>query len=280
MRTIARVADWFLYTNLFTAICAVGLCTATERLIGAPAGLVSVLHLFIAGSLLAVYNAPRIVRKAYAGEQEPDFLLCSKRFWFISLFVAGCAMAGFSAFWLSRTEALWCMALGVVTFSYSLPLLPFRRRKRLRDIGWLKILALSVVWTVVTAVLPMAHWGYSVSQYPIEIAARLTFIFALCILFDIRDLTEDKRNNIRTLPTILGRRHSYLAVYGALALFVALSFAQYERFYVLPRLEGAVITAVVALPVMQYLKNNPSDRAYNGLADGLMLVYAILVAFI
>lgn len=280
MRIITRVADWFLYTSLFTACCAVGLCMATERLIGAPVALLSALHMFIAGSLLAVYNAPRIVRKAFTSETQVARIWHSRRFWYFAFFFAGCVMAGGASFYLSGREVLWCMALGVVTFSYSLPLLPFRELKRIRDIGWLKIIALSAVWTIATAVLPMAHWGHSLRQYPIEVGARLAFIFALCVLFDIRDLREDKGSNIKTLPTILGMRRSYQVVYAAFGMFVALSFAQYERFMLLPRLEGAIITVALGLVVVQYLKKNPSERAYNGLADGLMLVYALLVAFI
>ena len=253
---------------------------ATERLIGAPGGLVSALHLFIAGCVLVVYNAPRIARKAYADELLAANWVYSRRFWYFIFFGAGVVIAGGAAFYLSAGEVVWCLLLGVVTFSYSLPLLPFGKRRRIRDYGWLKIAVLSFVWTVVTAVLPIVHWGKLPAAYPVEIAVRLVFIFVLCMLFDMRDVLEDQRNNIHTLPAVVGEQQSYRLVYSAIGVFVVLSVVQYSRFMLFPRLAGALITAIVAGVVVKYLKKHPTHGAYNVLADGLMLVYAVPVVLL
>ena len=169
-----------------------------------------------------------------------------------------------------------CIVLALFTFSYSLPLLPFTARKRIREYGWPKILVLASVWTSTTAVLPMIFWYKSPVAFPFELLLRFVFIFSLCILFDIRDVQTDTRNNIHTLPIKIGLANSYKTINAALLLFVLLSFFQYLRFPNTGRLVGAISTGILTYAVAQYLKKYPTDRAYMLLADGVMLVYAFI----
>jgi 1,4-dihydroxy-2-naphthoate octaprenyltransferase len=170
-------------------------------------------------------------------------------------------------------------ALGVLAFAYYLPLLPFKNKKRIRDIGWLKITVLAVVWTTATAILPIIYWGKPLASYPVEILIRFVFIFILCVLFEIRDVRDDIRNNIHTLPHTVGVGNSYRLINAGLVVFCALSVVQYFRFPVSQRLVGALITAAVTWAVLEYIRRRPSERAYLVLADGVMLVYALLVIY-
>jgi len=170
---------------------------------------------------------------------------------------------------------MWCIILGVFAFSYFLPVLPFKNKKRIRDFGWLKIAVLAAVWTTATSVLPILYWRKQVTTFPFEIMLRLVFIFTLCVLFDIRDMQKDRESNIDTLPHKVGIMNSYRLVHLALLLFAALSIIQYARFPVAGRLAAAFITATATWVVAGYLRKNPSDRAYAALADGVMLVYAV-----
>ena len=167
--------------------------------------------------------------------------------------------------------------LGVVTFAYFLPILPFRNKKRLRDFGWLKITVLAGVWTIATSVLPMVYWQKNIDHYPFEILIRLLFIFTLCVIFDIRDMQTDQENNINTLPQKVGIKNSYRLINITLTLFVVLSIMQYYRFHEMERLVSAMLTAIITRIVVTYLQKWPSDRAYLILADGVMLLYAVLV---
>lgn len=128
-----------------------------------------------------------------------------------------------------------------------------------------------------TSVLPILYWDKNISNYPFEILMRLVFIFTLCVIFDIRDMQADEVNNITTLPHKVGIKNSYILINVTLALLIVLSIIQYARYQVFERFVGALITVIITWLVVRYLKQYPSERAYMLLADGVMLVYAILV---
>jgi 4-hydroxybenzoate polyprenyltransferase len=267
-----RIIDVLLYTSLFTACCATGLCMATEKLInGAAPSLYSHLHPLVLGSTLLVYNAPRIFRKQATQKIQP------LRVWYYFFFFAGFAMVIPGLYSLSWQIMIGCLVLGMFTFSYSLPLLPFKNKKRLREFGWLKISVLAGVWTIATSILPIVYHQKLVADFPFEILLRLVFIFTLCIVFDIRDMSTDMEQKIHTLPHKIGLHNSYLLMNITLALFVVLSGLQYVRYMHTFRLAGALITAMATWLVIAYLRRHPSDRAYLLLADGVMLLYAVLV---
>lgn len=186
-------------------------------------------------------------------------------------------MCAASFFWLPRRIIAVCVLLGLLSFAYSLPFLPFKNKKRLRDFGWIKIIVLGIVWTVVTTVLPIIYWENSLAAYPYEILIRFSFLFTLCIAFDIRDMQTDLEANIFTLPNLIGLTNSYRLMDTTLILFVSLSVFQYARYPVIEKLIGALLTAVVTKWAIYYTKKHPSDRAYLSWVDGVMLLYGLLV---
>ena len=274
VRLVNRFIDILLYSSLFTACCALGLCMATERLINDVSPPVfNRLHLLVLGSTLLVYNTPKIIRKPY-GRQRENHRYRGMYFFFL---LAGLLITGAGLYRQSATVLEAAGILAVFAFAYFLPVLPFKNKKRLRDFGWLKITVLATVWTTATSILPMLYWQKSMLIYPFEVLLRFVFIFTLCVVFDIRDMQADLRNNIRTLPHKMGIKNSYLLIDISLALFTGLSIVQYYRHPIAGRLAGAVITAIVTWLVVKYLEKHPSSRAYLLLADGVMLFYALLV---
>ena len=271
MKLLFRFVDLLLYTSIFTACCAVGMCMATEKFVNnTTPELFNPLHFLLFGGTLMVYNAPRIYPRR-------GRLLQPFRTWYVVLFLAGAGIALPSICWLQLPVIALCMALALVTFPYSLPLLPFKDKKRLRDYGWLKILVLAGVWTVATSLLPQVYWHKNPLDFPFEALLRFVLIFTLCVVFDIRDMAPDRRNNIETLPHKIGIDNSYRIINTTLLLFVLISIFQFMLHPAPERLVAAWTTAFVAWLVVGYLKKRPSERAYMGLADGVMLVYATLI---
>ncbi len=273
VKWLYRITDLVLYTNLFTAVCAVGLFMATESLVnGAIPLLFSLPHIMVLGGTLMVYNAPRILyRMRHPNQPHPLGGL------YIGFFFAGLVLLLPGFFFLPWRSIISGMALTLLTLAYSLPMLPFKNKKRIRDYGLLKILLLAGMWTIVTSVLPIYYWHKSISTYPVEVMMRFVFIFPLCIIFDIRDMHTDQANKIDTLPHKLGLINSYRLIDATLVLFVVLGIIQYFRHPVMARIAGVVFTALMIKLVIAYLARKPSDRAYLLLADGVMLFYAGIV---
>ena len=171
-----------------------------------------------------------------------------------------------------------CLILGLLSLAYSLPLLPFKTKRRIREYGWLKIVALAGVWTIVTAILPILYLHQiTILQYPYEVLQRFVFMFILCFMFDLRDIHKDAIAHIKTLPNTIGQHNSYRLVDAALILFAGLGMMQYYHTHHWQPLAASLITAIFTRIVAIYLRTQSSDRAYLLLGDGMMLLYAALV---
>lgn len=271
--------DWILYTSLLTATCATGLYMATEKIIRQRNGIAGLIiqgnkfHLLIFGGTLLIYNTPRLVPKPYGKIRKTRPHLE----WYILFFSLGLIAVLYSCYYLPPMVIKQIAVLGLISVAYYLPLLPFKEKRRLRDFGWLKIFVLTIIWTMVTCILPIIVYNYNPINYPFEILERLLFIFTLCIVFDIRDIKTDIGNNIYTLPGRLGLKNSYKLINVALGLYATVNLVRFAQQHITGGLMAGLITALITRFVISYLKNHPSDRAYNAMADGVMLIYAILV---
>ncbi len=270
-----KIVDWLLFTSTYTAFCALGLCMATERLINhaAPA-LINALHCLIFGSTLLVYNLHHALKKI---SNKTSIVNRHSQLPHLCFSCLGIVMTAGSLFFLPLRLILVGVVTGFISLAYSLPLLPFANVKRIREIGWLKIIALALVWALVTSIMPIIYWHKSPFDYPFELSLRLALIFALCILFDVRDIQTDKARNIKTLPQRLGLRRSYILMYCSAIVFIGLSFFQFIRFHDFSSVYSAVITAFALWGVAIYLKNHPTEKAYILLGDGIMLLYSAIV---
>jgi len=251
---------------------------ATERLlIGHTPPLFTSLHVLVFGSTLVVYNTHHIIKKSTP--LISDRFDWSQRYkhWNYIFCSAGLIMCIGSLFWLSGRIFLACIVLGVLSFAYSLPMLPFKDKRRIRDFGWIKILVLTSVWTIVTSMLPMLYWDKSLYDYPFEIVMRFAFMFTLCVAFDIRDMQTDLEADIFTIPNLIGIKNSYRLMNASIVLFSILSIIQYFRYQSVSRLIADLLTALITKLVIDYTRKYPSDKAYLGLVDGMMLLYGILV---
>jgi 1,4-dihydroxy-2-naphthoate octaprenyltransferase len=278
MGYLQRFTDWLLYASLFAACCATGLCMATERLlIGETPSLLSALHTLVFGSTLLVYNVHFIIKRSTVALS--DRYRWTRQFmrWHYIFSALGLVLCTGSIFFLNQNILLSCILLAVLSFAYSLPLLPFPGKKRLKDFGILKIIVLTGVWTIVTSVLPMFYWEKSLGDYPFEILLRFLFMFTLCIAFDIRDMQTDLDAGIYTLPNQIGLRNSYRLMDLMLLLFALLSVVQYLRYPSLQRLGGELVTTLCTRLVIDYARRQPSDKIYLGGIDGMMMLYAIFL---
>lgn len=289
MNIIKKITDWLLYTSIFAGACALGLSMTTEKLIlGKIPNLYTPLHMLIFCSTLFVYNVHYVVKKSTA-ELSDRYAWSQKNkpvhYALILVGVLGCLYA---VLYLPTNVIVACCVLGLLSFSYSLPLLPFLNKKRLKDFGWIKIFVLTSVWTIVTSVLPILYWSAKLSAYPLEILISITdfpyeilmrfvFMFTLCVAFDIRDMQTDMDAGIATLPNLIGIKGCYRVMSISMILFIIMCIVQYIRYPSLGRVLAELSVAFTVRLAIDYSRTHPSDRTYLGLVDGMMMMYALLI---
>jgi 4-hydroxybenzoate polyprenyltransferase len=167
--------------------------------------------------------------------------------------------------------------VGIVTLLYSFPVLPFTNKKRIKDHGVLKIITLSIIWTIITVWFPVDQAYYTSTSFLLIFLRRFIFIFSLCIVFDIRDIEIDYKENIRTIPIIAGIKKAYNISFILLVMFVLLSLIQYMRLQNIKEFTAMSISAVTTFFIIKYTRKHGSDLAYIVCLDGMMLLQAMLI---
>jgi 4-hydroxybenzoate polyprenyltransferase len=273
-----KMLHFVLFTSVFSSLCALVLCMATERLImGQIHQFMSPLHFFIVGSTLFVYNVHYLVKKSTVALSDQYAWVQQHRIWNYIFLLLGLFFCFASVSNMPKPVWQASIVLSVFSFAYSLPVLPFKNKQRLKDIGWLKIVILALVWTSVSAALPILYWGKSLFDYPYEILLRFVFLFILCLAFDIRDMQVDLEAGIYTLPNKFGVKNTYRLIHILSALFLVLSFAQFIDCLMWDRLLFNLLTVCSMLWGVYYVRKHPSDKNYLLFVDGQMLLNGFLI---
>ncbi|HEY5391767.1 MAG TPA: UbiA family prenyltransferase [Hanamia sp.] len=273
---IKKIAEFILFSSIFIAACAVSLCIETNILLDLPLNSFS-FYCFVFGATLVQYNLHYSMKKvAVKNSERLSWTLRNKNLHFI-LLITGCLLILFSFFSFHLQHFLILGVLGCIAFLYSFPFLPFGKKKRIKDYGYIKIITLSLLWTLVTVWLPVSNLSVNAGLFAFVFVKRFIFMFILCLLFDVRDIEIDDKENIKTLAVMLGKKKSYSLSYFLLVLFVGLSVIQYFFYPQMVFLLAMLVSSVLTWVIIELTKKTNSDFIYLAGVDGMMLVQAVLV---
>ena len=273
---IKKLLDFILFTSIFVAGCAVAFCMETNILLGVPLNNFS-FYCFVFGATIVQYNLHYLVKKVAAKDSARLRWSQRNKNIHVILLIAGSVLILFSLFSFHLEHFFILFVLGCVSFLYSFPFLPFAKKRRIKDYGFLKITTLALLWTLVTVWFPVSGHAYDTGLFIFVFIKRLLFMFILCLLFDMRDIEVDNSENIKTLAVVLGHKKSYTLSYLLLFVFVLLCIAQYFYFPQMRFLIPMIISAAATLVTIEITKRSNSDFVYLAGIDGMMLLQAMLV---
>ena len=273
---LKKLLEFILFSSIFIAACAVGFCIETNILLGLSLNSFS-FYCFVFGATLLQYNLHYSTKKIAVKDSERLRWSHSNKKLHLFLLVVGGLLILFSFFSFHLKHFLILGCLGAISFLYSFPFLPFGKKRRIKDYGLLKIVTLSLLWTLVTVWFPVNTLPVNGVLFTFVFVKRFIFMFILCLLFDVRDIEIDRKEKINTLPVMLGRKKSYNLSYGLLVVFLAITLLQY--FY-LPQLSffiAMVLSALITFIMIERTKKTNTDFIYLAGIDGMMLLQALLV---
>ncbi len=214
------------------ALCAVAQGLLTLTLIGSPP--IYPLLALLLTSTFVTYNISIFLSKP----KDPQKSEYKRVRWFfahsrlmISITII-CTLLLIPLFWMLCFECkLLVVFLGVISIGYSLPLFSVGDQKfGLRNIPGLKSVMISSVWVLSCVLLPIfeaesLHLAdTSLRNTAILVSKRMLFILALTIPFDIRDLFQDLKTGVKTIPVIFGEKRAYLFCQILLVGYLVLLF--------------------------------------------------------
>jgi 4-hydroxybenzoate polyprenyltransferase len=261
---------------VFIAACALAFCMETNIILSLPFNSFS-FYAFVFGATLAQYNLHYLVKTAAVENSERLHWSQENRKVHLLMFFFGVILILICLFGIHLRHFIILAFFGLIAFLYSFPFLPFGKKKRLKDYGLGKILTITLLWTLVTVWFPVNTMSFDKGLFAFIFLKRFVFMFVLCLLFDMRDEAIDRKENIRTLAVILGRKKCYLLAYLSLILFVVFSIGQYIYYPHAGFLIAMLISAVATMITIELTRKSNSDFIYLAAIDGMMLLQAVLV---
>lgn len=276
MNFIRQLLNTLVYSNLFIAACAV-LMTRQTAMLWLPAYPDHQLLSFVFSSTLTAYCFHYYFTSPSPQHAQRNAWNKKGRILLVILFVLG--LAG-TIYWFIPLINHWPLLVpaAIATFLYTAPQLPQPIFIRLRKYAYGKTIFLALIWTYVTAVLPLLLadelWTPDFTLY---ISSRYFFIYCICILFDERDREQDRMNGVKSLIT-------YLSGKGIRLLFI-LSWLAHIILTLFLLTGGLTITnilillapALLLLLVYPRAQQRPTDLFYYVVLDGLLALSALLL---
>jgi hypothetical protein len=165
----------------------------------------------------------------------------------------------------------------LLTFLYSLPLLPVKQLAFVRKAGFLKTLLLAFTWMFVTAYIPLSQNNAAFTTAGLLLMAkRFLFMLMLCILFDNRDVKVDKIRGLSSLATDLSpgvMRWLIFIVFGVLFL---INFLLGQHGITGRQVLALQLSAIINVVIYFLSKKDQGYFFYYFVVDGMMVLMTIL----
>lgn len=277
-----KALHFIINSNILIALAAVALTLASQAQLGNRPVWEAYLVMVFFGTL-ADYNFHRL----RAVKEKSEAFSVEKYRWAIShitilKILIILSLSGLTAaIFFVKTEVLFLLIpLSGLTLLYTVPV--FKKQGKnilLKQIPGLKIFLVALVWTTVTVLIPVLDSGIRVatSEVLLLISGRFTFIFAIAIPFDIRDMETDASAGIKTIPVIYGRDKSLLIADISLILSVAAATAAHSENHNLPVLLAFDASVLLTFIFISSRKMEQWPLYYHGLLDGCLLLHGILL---
>jgi 4-hydroxybenzoate polyprenyltransferase len=280
---LRQALDFLLYSNIFIALCAVSQGLVTYWLVEAKPDTYVLGLLFC--STLALYNFSILLSKPEKPEisrfQRVRWIFSHYRLMITLTIISSIAIIPLS-FFLNTSSNILLIGLGLISIAYNLPIFSIDdTRFSLRNIPGVKLFIIAMVWAASCVLLPIfeiAGNNYStitLNETILLFLKRLFFIAAIAVPFDIRDIFQDKSNQLKTIPVIFGEKNSLLICQVLLASYLLLLFNFTKK------IDGNFFALSLTILLSGWLifksKWKKNEYYYFLLLDGTMMLQLIML---
>lgn len=279
---LRRLIDLLLFSNVFIACCAMAQGGLTYLILSLP---INYRVLGILGcATLALYNFSMILARPEHPDQSPyrrvRWIFAHERSLWVWTSVALVGSLGFALF-LHALSFLLLGIAGAMGLAYNLPVRRSTGRHwvGLRQLPGLKLFYIGLVWTMSCVLLPVTE-AYQVG-YPIAWTQALQvmcwvflFVLAITIPFDIRDVYQDSRYGLKTIPVMVGKHRSLLL--SVFLLLVHMGWVGWSDYPI--EIRGPLtMVSLVCLFAILFQPRGRNPYYYFFVLDGMLLLQFLAV---
>ena len=273
---MAKFINFLLYSNIYIAFCAVAMTAQTLYVFDINIKTSPALLGLVFFSTLVIYALHRLVSLS-----KVDKSLEVERFNVIGTYkqhiqvYAGLGILGGAIcfFFLNRSTQYALVLPALLSLGYVIPFMG-NKKLRLRDVHFIKIFLIAIVWSYVTVLLPFLEFGIPIDFRALGILLeRMLFIFVITLPFDLRDWEIDKKNQVRTIPATIGVKNTLRLAFFVLLIWCWLIF----QIYTLPIALALFISGISTGIFVYYSPRQKHDYYFTALMDGTMILQYGLV---
>ncbi|SNR15061.1 UbiA prenyltransferase family protein [Tenacibaculum jejuense] len=267
MKYLKIIFDFYINSSLHVALSVYALLRITEFYFDLPYN--ETLNYFIFYGTITGYNFVK-----YAGIAKLHHMSLTKNLRLIQIFSLLCfLMMCFYLTLLNIKVLLYFIPFSLLTFFYAVPVLK-GVTKNLRNIGTLKIFVIALVWSGVTALIPLAS-KYKLGVHEVLFSVqRFLFVVVLTLPFDIRDMRYDKKY-LQTIPQIIGVERA--KKFGSILLLITVVI----EFFITPNSSlkfGFMIVFFTLLLFLQKAKTKQSKYYASFWIEGIPIFWFLLLS--
>ncbi len=278
MKLLKIIAEDFLLSNIYVGLCALAMLYHTTLASGLNSPTANV-TIFVFCSTVFIYSflkiRPLIRRDQLSSYSIYDNWLRSHKVLAYTILISAGIISGILFFLLNINQIVIVLLAGAITGLYSIPLIG---KFSIRSLGLVKTLFVAIVWVLITTVLPLQArlTDLNLNSFSLLIT-NFIFILPLCIVFEIKDMEDDKRAGLITLPMYFGiLKTKYIALaipisYTAFSIlsYVSNKFIEYNE----PAKNIAnLIPFIASAFIINAVDEKRGSLFYYSVIDGLMLL--------
>ena len=193
-----------------------------------------------------------------------------------AMMLVGFAGMGYYVFELITYQLIVLAITGLISLAYAYPFIPSAQgRISLRLVPGMKLWTIVLVWTLSCVMLPVAETQWNVPFISLFALQQATFVTALTIPFDIRDLPVDWPQQ-RTIPQILGVTRARNL---ALVFLLASALAGLSLFLLGKIQAGLLLIHLIVLLFSAILvtktKTKNSELYFSIAIDGMLILQGV-----
>lgn len=269
------VFNFFLFTSLYIACCAVIMLYQTYTLIiGKPVDLYFAAFAFF--STICSYNfhwalTPHSIAPSHRLQWDEKH----KSYHFLLSVIGLIGSAIFFFFFIEKW--IYIFPAAILTFLYSAPKIPLYFFQFLKKVAIGKTIFLAMIWTYVTAALPILIEGEFTLKALLFCTGQFFLIYAICILFDFRDREDDKADGIRSMITYFNERGIDILFTISVIISMILTLLLNQEGLSWINIIILLIPSFVLISLYKHSKRNFSDYLYYFVLDGLMMLSGLVL---
>lgn len=276
-----KIINSFINSNIYISLAAVALTVEAQIQLGMKPQWHPYLFIIFFATLFE-YNLHRLITVL----TNKEALNSEKHRWvrenlaaFYVLVIISVTGLGIVALLASKKVLITFAPIAVITLLYSIPVSSNRNHLlRLREIPYLKIFLIGIVWSAATILLPIVQFDGSFDRTHVALllTERFLFLFAITIPFDIRDREADRHDGLKTFAS-LGKEKAMTISYFSLSAFFLISVIHFLNRNEICMTLALSFSAISTFIFLWSPRIRKLPDYHYGILDGTMLLQGLLV---